>query len=47
MLLPVFAVAARLPDGPATSLLHVAVGTSLVWLGAGILGRTRLVTSAA
>ncbi|PRY37416.1 hypothetical protein [Umezawaea tangerina] len=47
VLLPVFAVAARLPDGPATSLLHVAVGTSLVWLGAGILGRTRLVTSAA
>jgi hypothetical protein len=29
---PVFAVAARLPDTPLTSGLHVIVGASLVWL---------------
>jgi len=39
VLLAVFAVAARLPDGPATSLLHVGVGGSLVWLASAVLGR--------
>ena len=32
VLLAVFAVAARLPDGVLTSVLHVGVGASLVWL---------------
>jgi hypothetical protein len=40
VLLPVFAVAARLPDGVWTSLLHVAVGGSLVWLASVVLGRS-------
>jgi hypothetical protein len=31
VLLPVFAPAARLPDGPLNSLLHVAAGGTLVW----------------
>jgi hypothetical protein len=30
--LPVLAVAARLPDTPVTSVVHVVVGASLVWL---------------
>ncbi|MCS7481008.1 hypothetical protein ACFFQW_06565 [Umezawaea endophytica] len=39
VLLAVFAVAARLPDGPLTSLLHVLVGVSLVWLAVAVLSR--------
>ncbi|GIH25851.1 hypothetical protein Aph01nite_41610 [Acrocarpospora phusangensis] len=30
--LPVFALAARLPDSPLTSVLHVLVGVTLAWL---------------
>ncbi|QKV74636.1 hypothetical protein [Amycolatopsis sp. Hca4] len=34
--LPVLAVAARLPDTPLTSLVHVVAGGSLVWLSLGV-----------
>lgn len=34
--LPVFAFAARLPDTPLTSGLHVVVGATLVWLSAAL-----------
>lgn len=44
VLLAVFAVAARLPDGPVTSLLHVAVGASLVWLAVAVLSRSPVVS---
>lgn len=37
---PVFAVAARLPDTPLTSALHVAVGASLIWLAAALKTQT-------
>jgi hypothetical protein len=30
--LPVLAIAARLPDTPVTSLLHIVIGTTLIWL---------------
>ncbi|GAB3399059.1 hypothetical protein [Flindersiella endophytica] len=36
---PVFAVAARLPDTPLTSALHVLVGASLIWLAAALRKR--------
>jgi hypothetical protein len=34
--LPVLAFAARLPDTPVTSVVHVVVGASLVWLSFGV-----------
>lgn len=46
VLLAVFALAARLPDGPVNSLLHVAVGTSLVWLATAVLRHARQATGA-
>lgn len=36
---PVLAVAARLPDTPLTSLVHVVAGGSLVWLAAAVSNR--------
>jgi hypothetical protein len=34
--LPVFTLAARLPDTPLTSALHVVVGGTLVWLALSV-----------
>lgn len=34
--LPLFALAAPLPDSPLTSALHVIVGATLVWLAIGV-----------
>ncbi|MFE9750387.1 hypothetical protein ACFYOT_36240 [Saccharothrix saharensis] len=39
--LPVFTFAARLPDTPLTSALHVVVGASLVWLARSVYPATR------
>ncbi|GAA0984405.1 hypothetical protein GCM10009555_058100 [Acrocarpospora macrocephala] len=39
--LPVFAIAARLPDTPLTSALHVVVGATLAWLATAIWRRAR------
>lgn len=36
---PVLAVAARLPDGPLTSAVHLVAGASLVWLAAAVMPR--------
>jgi hypothetical protein len=41
--LPVFALAAALPDTPLTSALHVVVGATLVWLAAGLSSNLRKV----
>jgi hypothetical protein len=38
---PLFAGAARLPDTPLTSVLHVVVGATLIWLSAGIVRQAR------
>jgi hypothetical protein len=38
---PIFAVAARLPDTPLTSALHVIVGSSLIWLAVTLPARIR------
>jgi hypothetical protein len=45
--LPVFAIAARLPDTPLTSVLHVLVGATLVWLSTALwpLAATRTASS--
>lgn len=39
--LPVFTLAARLPDTPLTSALHVVVGGALVWLAVSVHPRRR------
>ncbi|MFJ6672733.1 hypothetical protein ACIQMJ_16620 [Actinosynnema sp. NPDC091369] len=39
--LPVFTFAARLPDTPLTSALHVVVGVTLVWLARSVYPATR------
>lgn len=36
---PVLAIAARLPDTPATSALHVVAGATLVWLAVSVTAR--------
>jgi hypothetical protein len=36
---PVLAIAARLPDGPLTSLVHVVAGGSVVWLSVAVTQR--------
>jgi hypothetical protein len=41
---PVLAVAARLPDTPLTSAIHVVAGGSLVWLATSAAGRAAAVT---
>lgn len=38
---PIFAVAARLPDTPLTSALHVIVGGSLIWLALALRAPAR------
>ncbi|MGW3999697.1 hypothetical protein ACWEF6_39910 [Amycolatopsis sp. NPDC004772] len=38
---PVLAIAARLPDTPLTSVVHVVAGGSLVWLSVSCLGSLR------
>lgn len=43
--LPVFTFAARLPDTPLTSVLHVIVGGALVWLGRSVYPATRPATT--
>jgi hypothetical protein len=43
--LPVFTFAARLPDTPLTSVLHVVVGGSLVWLARSVYPATRPATT--
>jgi hypothetical protein len=42
--LPVLAVAARLPDTPLTSALHIAAGLSLVWLAISLVSPDRVPT---
>lgn len=37
---PVLAVAARLPDTPLTSAVHLVAGTSLVWLAVTVASRS-------
>ena len=39
--LPVFTFAARLPDSPLTSALHVLVGGALIWLARSVYPATR------
>ncbi|MCE6999228.1 hypothetical protein LZG04_31140 [Saccharothrix sp. S26] len=43
--LPVFTLAARLPDTPLTSALHVIVGGALVWLARSVYPATRPATT--
>ncbi|WP_208630088.1 hypothetical protein [Amycolatopsis kentuckyensis] len=38
---PVLAIAARLPDTPVTSVVHVVAGGSLVWLAVSSVARDR------
>lgn len=45
--LPVFTLAARLPDTPLTSALHVLVGGALVWLAVSVYPKAATSSSAA